>query len=488
MTGLRAGASGLSSYGEAMSVVGSNIANINTVGYKGNRVNFQDLLATGVRGTPHKIGKGVMISSVQADFSSGSMESSSRVTDLALEGDGFFTLRNSSGRLFYSRAGNFEFDREGTLVTVNGEEVLVRDMDPLTNEVMGSARSAKLIDLTDPPLPTGDGTNGTGIVVSANLDADQTIPDVQFDPTNVQSDMFNFSSAVTVIDARGGEHVVNLVFRRIPDGPPLLDPATGLPIAGSGEKHRWQWYMVVEASEVGGPSNRQVAVGGGFLKFSEQGRLLASTNGTFVSPGPAQIGPTGELIPPGPPVLVERALEAGFNVPQATVFFTEDPQTIGINFGSGSNPLDPTDERTGLEGVTQFAATSKVGRIDADGQKSGALEDFDISGDGVITGFFDNGTIKPLYRLFLTRFINNPGLLRAGDNKFQESRNSGQPIHGNAQEGGFATVRSRSLEKSNVDLSTEFVRMIETQRAFQANAKVISTSDEMMADLVNIKR
>ncbi|MCH7479557.1 MAG: flagellar hook-basal body complex protein, partial [SAR324 cluster bacterium] len=109
-------------------------------------------------------------------------------------------------------------------------------------------------------------------------------------------------------------------------------------------------------------------------------------------------------------------------------------------------------------------------------------------GDGVITGFFDNGTIKPLYRLFLTRFINNPGLLRAGDNKFQESRNSGQPIHGNAQEGGFATVRSRSLEKSNVDLSTEFVRMIETQRAFQANAKVISTSDEMMADLVNIKR
>ena len=92
MSGLRAGASGLSSYGEAMSVVGSNIANVNTVGYKGNRVNFQDILATGVRGTPHKIGKGVMISSVQADFSSGSMESSSRVTDLALEGDGFFTL------------------------------------------------------------------------------------------------------------------------------------------------------------------------------------------------------------------------------------------------------------------------------------------------------------------------------------------------------------------------------------------------------------
>jgi flagellar hook protein FlgE len=488
MVGLRTGATGLNSYGEAMSVVGSNIANVNTVGYKSNRVNFQDLLATNVRGTTDRMGKGVRISSLQADFSAGSMESSTRTTDLALEGDGFFTIRDDRGRTFYSRAGNFEFDRQGVLVTVNGAKVMVRDFDPVTEDATGLPKPAQLIGLTDPPVPTGDGTDGSGANIIANLNGDDPVPEVQFDPTNVVSDMYNFSTAVTVFDERGGEHVANLVFRRILDVPPQIDPATGAPIQGTGRKNQWQWYFVVNASEVGGDPNRQIAVGGGFLKFDENGRLLQTTNGTFVPPGPAQVTPEGQIIPPGPPVLVERALDPDVAKPQVTVFFTENPQTIGLDLGLGSNPNDPNDERTGLEGITAFSSGFKVQKIDADGQKPGQLENFEIDGDGVFTGFFDNGTIKPLFRLYLTRFINNPGLQRAGDNRFTESRESGKPINGNPSENGFGAVRSRSLEKSNVDLSTEFVRMIETQRAFQANAKVITAGDEMLSDLVNLKR
>jgi flagellar hook protein FlgE len=478
----------LNAYGEAMSVVGSNIANINTVGYKSNRVNFQDLLATSVRGTRNKIGKGVRISSVQGDFTPGSMESSNRVTDLALEGDGFFTIKDKNGRTFYTRAGNFEFDEKGFLVTVNGLNVMARDLDPVSLAPVGLEKAVQLVGLNDPPKPTGDGSDGTGIRISANLNADDPIPEIPFDPTNVQPEMFSNSTAVTVIDERGGEHVVNVVFRKLPPGPPQIDPATGAPIPGTATKNQWQWYFVVNASEVGGEPNRRIAVGGGFLKFNDNGRLLETTNGTFVPSGPAQIGPAGQIIPPGPPVLVERALDQGIGAPQVTVFFTDNPQTIGINLGTGSNPNDPNDERTGLEGITMFSSEFKILKLEADGQKPGMLENFEIDNEGIITGFFDNGSIRPLHRLFLTRFVNAPGLQRAGDNRFIASRQAGEAITGNPNEGNFGSVKSRNLEKSNVDLSTEFVRMIETQRAFQSNAKVITTGDEMLADLVNLKR
>ena len=488
MFGMRAGASGLNAYGEAMSVVGSNISNVNTVGYKSNRVNFQDMLATNVRGTPTKIGKGVMISSVQADFNSGSMQSSTQTTDLAIEGDGFFTIRDQFGKSYYSRAGNFEFDDKGILVTVNDEQVMVRDVDPISGDTVGLPKEARLIGLQDPPIPTGDGSNGSGIQVVANLNADAEIPEIQFDPTNVQSDMYNSSQSVTVIDERGGEHVVDMVFRKIPDSPPLVDPATGQSIPGTARRNQWQWFSVVNARDVGGSEDRQIAVGGGFLRFSENGRLLESTNGVFLPPGPAQIGPQGQLIPPGPPQMVEAPFAPGATGPQATVFFTENPQTIGVNFGTGSNPNDPNDDRTGLEGVTQFASEFHVTKLLSDGQRPGTLENFEFGEDGTITGFFDNGTIKPLYRMYMTRFINNPGLIRAGDNRFLESQDSGAAINGNANDGNFGGIRSRNLEKSNVDLAQEFVSMIENQRAFQANAKMITTGDEMMADLVNMKR
>ena len=195
-----------------------------------------------------------------------------------------------------------------------------------------------------------------------------------------------------------------------------------------------------------------------------------------------------ERVAARPPVLIEQPLAINTTVPQVTLPFTLNPQVIGISFGQGSNPLDPADLRTGLEGVTQFASESKVLNLEGDGHKSGSLESIDISGEGVITGNFDNGSVRPLFRVFLTRFVNDNGLLRLGDNEFREALTSGKPIGGHAKDGIFGGVRARNLEKSNVDLATEFVRMIETQRAFQANAKGITASDEMLADLVAMKR
>jgi len=488
MFALRTGASGLQSFGEAMSVVGSNIANVNTTGYKANRVNFQDLLATGVAGTTTKVGKGVKISSVQGDFSQGSAQSTTRLTDLAVEGDGFFTVRTNTGRTFYTRAGNFELNKDGTLVTDKGATVLVREIDRLTGELKEPLTGARLDKITDPPQATGNGANDTGVHVAANLNTEAEVPQLQFDPTNVKAEMYNFSHAVTVYDERGAEHVVTVAFRRVADTPPQIDPATGAAIPGTGRQNQWQWYVLAPESEFGGNPEAVRAVGGGFLKFDEKGRLLEATGGRFTAPGAGQVGPEGQVIPPGPPVLVEAPLPAGAPVPQVTLPFADNPLVLGLSFGRGSNPNDPNDPRTGLDGITAFASEFKVSRMDADGYKPGTLEDFDITVNGTIMGRFDNGNNRPLYRMMVSRFVNEAGLLRAGDSLFEQSLQSGQPLNGHPAEGGFGTVAVRNLERSNVDLSSEFVRMIETQRAFQANAKSVTTSDEMLADLVAMKR
>lgn len=267
MFALHTGASGLGAYGEGMTVIGANISNVSTVGYKSTRANFQDLLATNIAGVSGKLGKGVQLGSVQADFSQGNLMPTSLTTDLAIDGDGFFTLRDGLGRTFYTRAGNFQFDREGFLVNPDNAFLMVRDVDPITGEVTGFPHAIKALGLNSPPEPTGDGSNRTGINIVANLNAEVAIPDVQFDPTNVQPDMFNFSTAVSVVDQNGGEHTMNVVFRRQPDQPPQFDPATGLAIPGTGVKNLWTWYAVSDAAEFQGTPNVLVATSGGFLTF-----------------------------------------------------------------------------------------------------------------------------------------------------------------------------------------------------------------------------
>lgn len=487
MFALHTGASGLKTYGEGMTVVGSNIANVNTLGYKANRVNFQDLLATGVRGTDAKIGKGVQIGSVQADFSQGNLKPSTITTDLAIEGEGFFNVRDQLGRTFYTRAGNFEFDKEGFLVNPDGQQLLVRDIND-QGEVEGFAHPAQLVGRQVPPEATGDGTERSGVTVVANLNAEVAPPEVQFDPTNVQPDMFNFSTTTKVVDQNGGEHTVNLVFRKLEDQPPQIDPATGQVIPGTGRENRWQWYAVSDAAEFGGTPGVQVATSGGFLQFTDNGRLVEATNGRFVQPGQAQVGPQGQLIPPGPPQLEEAPLGEGVPVPQATLPYDDVPLIVGLDFGQGSAPQDPADTRSGLDGVTQFAAESEVQNLEADGHTSGTLEDIEITRDGSIVGHFDNGDNRPMFRIMLSRFPSQENLLRRGETLYEESLSSGRPINGNPSEGQYGAIRSRNLERSNVDLAGEFVDMITTQRAFQANAKSVTTSDEMLADLVSMKR
>lgn len=488
ISSLYSGASGVQTQSDAMTVTGSNISNVNTMGYKFNRVNFQDLLATTMAGKT-KIGQGTMIGNVQNVQTQGTFENTELETDLAIDGKGFFTIKDEAGVTFYTRAGQFMYDKEGFLTTQDGMFLQVKDVDPDTKESVGELKRINILDQLDPPTQTGDGVKaGTGVILKANLNSNTEVPKVAVDYDNVRSDMYNYSTSVSVYDNKGNERNIQIAFRKIPDQPPQVDPATGQPIPNTEVKNNWQWIVLVpgEVLEGGLPGTLR-AVGGGFLEFTDDGRLVSNQSGTIEQPPLAAGAAPGTPLPPKQmtrlPITPGEPNQVRFNFIGAGV-----EQAIGFALGLGSNPDDPQDQRTGMDGITQFASDFKVYNAGADGMKAGAIESIYVRENGIIDGAFDSGRIKALGKIVLTDFKSAEKLDIKGENLYKESHLSGKPIVNDPGNAGLGTVHSKTLEHSNVELSTEFVKMIEGQRAFQANAKTVTTSDEILADLVQMKR
>ena len=488
---LATGASGVKTQGKSMQVIGNNIANVNTFGFKRNNVAFEDLMGNQYPqgGSFTQVSNGVKIGSVEMEFSQGAFETTALATDMAIGGGGFFTVIDpATGAEAYTRNGQFSYDVEGFLSTARGMRVQALEVDRNTGESKGLPGSLKVLGLVDPPSASGNGANGTGVRVAANLDANASVKDVPVDPTNMLDTMYNFATSTTVYDPYGNTHTATIAFRKRPDLPEQVDAATGLPIPGTGVRNQWEYYMMLDGASLGQVPGTQIAVGGGFLQFTDDGKLIAATSGSFEAQ-PGGVGPDGQPLPAGPPRLVPQPVDPASGVPQFAVPFNgEEPIILGVHLGDGFNPDDPTDPRTGLDGITQFAGRYNVLRTSADGNPSGSLDNIYVERDGTVTGVFDSGYTRPIGRIVLTKFDNSGKLAQIGDNLLQETLGSGKKVTGEPGTAGFGEVRSMSLEQSNVDLSQEFVKMIESQRAFQANAKTVSTSDEMISDLINMKR
>jgi flagellar hook protein FlgE len=488
ISSLYSGASGVQTQSDAMTVTGSNIANVNTTGFKYNRVNFQDLLSTSMGGGA-KISKGVKIGNVQNIQTQGTFEVTEMETDLAIDGKGFFAVRDGGGSTFYTRAGQFVYDKEGFLTTQNGKYLLVKDVDPDSKESVGDMKNINVLDQLDEPTQTGDGVKeGSGVVVKANLDSNTEVPKIDVDYDNVRSDMYNYSTSVTVYDNKGNERAVQVAFRKVPDQPPQVDPATGQPIPNTEIKNNWQWLVLAPGELLeGGLPGTQRAVGGGFLEFTDDGRLMQNQSGTIIQP---QLAPDALPGTPIPQKQMDRLPLTPGEPNQVDIDFigAGTTQTIGISLGLGSSPDDPQDQRTGMDGITQFAADYKVHTISSDGMKAGSIESIYIRDDGTIDGAFDSGRVKALGRIVLSDFKAPEKMELKGENLYSETYQSGQALQNDPGQGGMGSVNSKTLEHSNVELSSEFVKMIEGQRAFQANAKTVTTSDEILADLVQMKR
>jgi flagellar hook protein FlgE len=423
--------SGLVATGAALSVIGNNIANVNTVGFKGSRTDFSDLLsAQGGGGSAGKIGLGTRIGRVSASFTQGNIESTGRPTDLAIEGNGFFVVATGDGNLF-TRAGNFRLDSDGKLVTNQGLAVQGFTLNDLGAPV-GAPTDITVTGASSQPVPT------TSIELKSNLRADSELIPGGFDGATFDTAYAtsNFTTSINVFDSLGAKHTLNLFFTRT--GP-----------------NTWDYNVGVDAGDVGGTPGDLVGLGTGQLAFNEDGSLK------------------------DPPSLASVNISPPFTGAAA--------QAIALNFGT-PNPDPVTNPGGGIDGVTQFAGPSAVGFQSQNGFGAGQLLSLEFSEAGIVTGVFDNGQTRPLFQLALARFTAPDALQPLGNSMYRESVDSGSPAIGTPESGGLGGIVAGAVELSNVAIAQEFIDLISTQRSFQANARVITSSDTLLNDLINIVR
>jgi flagellar hook protein FlgE len=423
---LYSGVSGLNTNSQAMSVIGNNLANTNTVGFKGSRTIFSDLLSSTVFGSggASQVGRGVGMSKVDSIFSQGTFESTSSDTDLAIEGDSFFMLKEiGNNSTFYSRAGAFRFDQEGFLVNPEGLRVQGKGYDANGQLIAGDPTDIQVMNTGLIPAKATD-----TLTINSNLDASTVaIPAATvFDPAI--STTYDYASSTQVYDTLGNPHLVTTYFRK--------DPVTA---------NKWNWYWSAEDSSVPPVALGNIAgsAPAGSITFTATGELDTTIAGNG----------TGTIA------------------------------AAALNWNNGSTP-------TGIAltfDTTQFNNVSKVISQDQNGFSSGSLTNVTINNDGVVIASYSNGEQTKIANITLAKFTNPNGLTLVGSNLFTASDISGSPRVG-LPGPELGKVFTNSLEQSNVDMGKEFVNMITVQRGFQANSKIITTVDELLGELINLKR
>ncbi len=410
----RTSLSGLDAASTDLSVVGNNIANASTNGFKQSRAEFVDVFATtftGVSGnTP---GSGVRVATVAQQFGQGNIEFTSSNLDLAISGEGFFIV-DDSGAQAYTRAGAFTTDRDGFVVDSSGRQL--QAFPPNNNGTFntGSLSSVQLSTSDSAPNPTST------VTPTLNLDARQAVPiNPAFDPLDANS--YNHSTSTTIYDSLGNGFPATMYFQ---SSNPVLNT----------------WNVFTEVN------NSPVTIGGA-ASFP----LAFNTDGTFLSANGAVTG-------------------------QVTLDNT--------SIGNGSAPIGLTYDYSQM---TQFGGDFAVNGLSQNGFASGRLNGIDIDPTGVIFAQFTNGQTSSLGQIAMATFPNAQGLRQLGDSSWAETFSSGNRTVGSGGTAGFGLLQSGALESSNVDIATQLVNLITSQRNFQANAQAISTQDTIQQAIINIR-
>ena len=573
---LFSGISGLSNLGNAMQIIGDNIANVNTVGFKSSSFTFQDLLSQNMftRAGTSQVGRGTALSDIYATFEQGSFESTGNTTDLAIGGDGFFAVREpTTASLFYTRAGNFRFDRDGYMVNPEGYVVQGWAVDEDGN-ITGSTTDIAMTSFTSQPQAT------EAVTIITNLDMESedntTILSSAWDgtaTTPIAGTSYEYQSTVKAYDSLGSTHDVTIYYDKI-----------------SGAD--WEYIITCNPSEdlragMAGTSSAGL-LARGTISFNEgsgdiTGLTMTNLTGTTatnqsVSCDSANFtgtlftnNATASVVVHNPEELSTAAagawmgmagtgelewnganwVDAGGGALPAGVTVTGTASQINIDLG-GSLGTDITIDlsqgaaaadtiQVDLTGsddwvvatssdinsngyfefntdfiggaataqdvaldigvrwngssfvpdslaTTQYASSSTTVYQSADGYGAGDLQGVDVDVDGLITGVYSNGQVLPLYRIALAKFQSVQGLYKEGGNLYRETRESGPATTNLPGSNGLGNIAPNSLEQSNVDIANEFVKMITTQRGFQANSKIITVTDQMLSELINLKR
>ena len=462
MRSLYSGVSGLQNHQIRMDVLGNNISNVNTTGFKKGRVNFQDLLSQTLSGAarpndevggvnPKQVGLGMLVATIDTIHTQGSLQTTGVMTDVAIQGEGFFILQDGD-KLFYTRAGAFGLDENGTLVNpANG----MRVQGWLAETIGETTIINTAADLEDLIIPVGgkDPARATTVVTFAsNLDKRTPIIPPGTDPDAPIVLEGTWRTTKDIYDSYGRAHQLVVDFTR--------DPLIA---------NRWRAEVVVDPNaEV--PTNTDVA--GGLAAEANVFYVDFDNNGVLESILDADLNVLGDTD--------DLLVAVAFDVPESdAVAGAAYRQIFNLNVG-----------RVGLtqDSLTQYGNASSAKMITQDGYTMGYLESFKIDQSGIITGVYSNGANRALGQIAMASFTNPGGLEKAGENTYVVSNNSGDANIGESGIAGKGKIIAGALEMSNVDLAEQFTDMIVTQRGFQANSRTITTSDQMLQELLTLKR
>jgi flagellar hook protein FlgE len=424
------GLSGLSTHGTAMGVVGDNISNINTTGYKNSSPEFEDILGeslSGVQGS-NQTGAGTNVQSIDVNYVQGTFETTEVSTDVAINGRGFFVVKDpSSNEQFYTRAGHYHFDNDGYYVNGEGKRV---------QGFLYNATGTTLIESLSEIQINQNSMISPQVTTTAEmiLNLDSSAPTLAWNIAN-PTGTSNFSTPITVYDTLGQAHVIQTYFTNIST---VANP------------RRWEWHAVI--------ANSDTSVGGAGYALFGQGVTVGST-------------------------LLEFNANGILTSPAAAIPF-HDQTANPITYADG---VPATTATINFTGTTEYGSVSAVQSINQNGYAPGSASAIAIDDQGNLTANYTNGQVKKIARLALANFPNINGMQRRGGTLYSETVSSGQPLINKPGTGGMGTISSSMLEESNVDLAGEIIKMIVIQRGYEANSKVISTTDAMMNTLINIR-
>jgi flagellar hook protein FlgE len=503
------GLSGLNSAAKSLDVIGNNIANSSTVGFKGSTTEFADVYARSLNGAgATQAGIGVSVAAIAQQFTQGNIETTANPLDIAINGGGFFRTE-IGGAVQYTRNGQFSLDKSGYVVTPQGANVTGYGV-AANGQILASTPTPLKISTADmKPVAT------TKVDTSINLDSRETIP-TNFPFNANDATTYNKQVPVSVYDTLGNEHTMSMYYVKTGSGTwDVYAGADGTEItnvnvakAGASDPTavaaRDAWTAATKASPQD-PAAVAAALSSYAAAVSAAVSGAAGTAGataatvTAIQTAATDAGSTVGYTPDE----VDKDVAAAVSVPSTpigTLKFDSNgalsaalmsPQTLPLNVSFPVYPATGAKEtlsiKVGFNGSTQYGADTSEKLTTQDGYTAGHLQRFSAAADGTLLGQYSNGQTKPLGQIVLANFTNSGGLEPIGNNSWVETSASGTPLLGTAGTGSFGVLQASATESSNVDLTAELVNMITAQRVYQANAQTIKTQDSVLQTLVNLR-
>lgn len=428
------GVTGLSTNSDGMAVIANNIANANSRGFKYDRAEFEDLLSQSLNNSS-QLGRGARLKGIRTIHNQGGLATTDNITDLAIQGQGFFIVNNpksekqESGGQFYTRVGSFNFDRDGFLSDMSGGHVMGYMADT-SGTVTSRLQDIRIVTNSIPPSKTKK------LSLTLNLDSREKLIEGDFNIDKAEKTS-NFNNTIAIYDSQGRPHQMTVYYKRTADTDGIS----------------WDWHAAIDSTEVVDGKGKFTEFGTGKVKFDQQGNLIEQTT--------------------------ERN-SVNFNAGALP------EQLVEFDFGKVTTVENGGNAMVGA--TTCIAGKSSTAYHSQDGYESGNLKTLKIELDGTVQGFYTNGLTRTLASVGMATFENQDGLEKAGRNMFISTIGSGPAKVGTPQSGTRGSVYSSSLEESNVDLASQFVNMIMTQRAFQANSRSVTTTDQMIEEILQMKR